>query len=70
RLETELVRNLGKPVPVIVNLDLIEDIITEFEEVWAARWGAAASMPTVAAPIEVVLSNLRRVTFAILLSSH
>ena len=36
-LETELVRNLGKPVPVIVNLDLIEDILSEFEEVWAPR---------------------------------
>jgi len=29
-----------------------------------------ASMPTVAAPIDVVLSNLRRVTFAILDSFH
>src|SRR5437764_414036 len=38
RLETELVRDFGKPIPIIVDQDLIEDIIAELKEVGAAGW--------------------------------
>src|SRR5215469_2677328 len=37
-LEAELVRDIGKRIPIIVDFDLIQDIVAELKEVGATRW--------------------------------